>query len=60
MNNKKLVSLEEANSKAFNNQSYEMRPVKNGIGCPKCKEELYDTNPMLTLTSNPPQKTFIV
>ena len=28
----------------------------NGIECPKCKAELWDSSPMLTLTSNPPQK----
>ena len=31
-------------------------PVKNGIQCPVCKDELYDTNPMTTLLSDPPQK----
>ena len=28
----------------------------NGIACPRCGEELWDTNPMVTLTSNPPRK----
>jgi hypothetical protein len=31
-------------------------PVKNGIACDKCEEELLDTNPNLILTSYPPQK----
>jgi len=26
------------------------------INCPKCKEELWDSASMCTLTSNPPQK----
>ena len=28
----------------------------NGIACPKCDEELLDSSPMMTLTSNPPKK----
>lgn len=28
----------------------------NGIACPECGKELVDTNPSVTLTSNPPQK----
>ena len=31
-------------------------PHLNGIECPNCGMELYDTDPMMTLTSNPPQK----
>ncbi len=29
---------------------------KNGIECPKCGEELIDSNPETTLMSYPPQK----
>lgn len=32
------------------------QPKLNGIACPKCGEELIDSNPMETLTSYPPQK----
>ena len=32
------------------------KPHPNGIKCPECPDELWDSNPMLTLTSNPPQK----
>lgn len=28
----------------------------NGISCPTCSSELYDSNPNITLTSNPPKK----
>lgn len=28
----------------------------NGIACPKCGAELFDTQPNMTLTSNPPKK----
>jgi hypothetical protein len=31
--------------------------VGNGVACPKCGEEMYDTNPNLVLTSNPPKKS---
>lgn len=31
-------------------------PKLNGIACPKCGSELYDTNPMVVLTSYPPKK----
>lgn len=31
--------------------------VGNGVACPKCGDEMYDTNPNLTLTSNPPKKS---
>lgn len=30
-------------------------PVKNGIACPECGQELVDSNPMVGLTSIPPQ-----
>ena len=31
-------------------------PHANGLACPQCGKELWDSNPMMTLTSNPPQK----
>jgi DNA-directed RNA polymerase subunit RPC12/RpoP len=31
-------------------------PRGNGIECPECKSELFDSAPMITLTSMPPQK----
>ena len=31
-------------------------PNANGIGCPECDDELWDSNPMEILASNPPQK----
>jgi len=33
-----------------------MRPHPNGIACPDCGKELWDSSPMITLTSAPPQK----
>lgn len=31
-------------------------PTLNGIACPECGEELYDSDPGQTLTSHPPKK----
>jgi hypothetical protein len=31
--------------------------VRNGIACPECGSELIDSQPMMTLTSYPPQKS---
>lgn len=49
--------------KEFDNARYEKwnklnnrSKKKNGIECPKCKSELYDSSPMITLASNPPRK----
>lgn len=56
---KKLKSLDEHNRTAtdWNSFLYGNTPVKNGIACPKCGEELMDSQPMMTLTSHPAQKT---
>jgi hypothetical protein len=56
---KKLRSVREWNSVrqsehdalvALNN------PHPNGVMCPNCAAELWDSNPMFLLTSNPAQK----
>jgi len=54
----KLKSLEESNAESLRLafQMNDNSPQPNGIECPKCKEELMDSNPMMTLTSYPPQK----
>lgn len=31
-------------------------PMKNGIACPQCGDELWDSDPLSTLTVSPPQK----
>ena len=31
-------------------------PIPNGLPCPKCKCEMYDTHPLITLTTYPAQK----
>lgn len=57
---KKLKTLEMHNAittnKYFNFNNLNQRPLKNGIACPKCGEELLDSNPNMTLTSYPPKK----
>lgn len=53
---KKLITLEENNNRSFSTNISWGTPQLNGIACPKCGCELYDTNPNITLTSNPPQK----
>lgn len=55
---KKLKNLDEYNAQA-NDLHWKLNsnePQLNGIACPKCGEELYDSNPMITLTSMPPKK----
>jgi hypothetical protein len=58
MMDKKLKSLSEHNGIQWSTQSqmFDNKPKKNGIECPKCGEELWDSNPMVTLTSHPAQK----
>ncbi len=31
-------------------------PILNGLKCPDCNHEMYDSNPMVILTSYPPKK----
>jgi len=54
---KKLKSLEESNSqnREFFYKLNDNSPVPNGIACPKCGEELFDSTPNIVLTSYPPQ-----
>ena len=53
----KLKSLEESNSerRRFFNKMNDNSPKHNGIVCPKCGEELFDSTPNIVLLSNPPQ-----
>lgn len=54
---KKLKTLEEHNKHHSPLYSFDLsKPIKNGIACPKCGEELIDSNPMAVLCSNPPKK----
>lgn len=53
-----MRTLDEYNQdrRLFYAQHQLAAPRANGIACPKCGNELYDTNPYTTLTSSPPQK----
>ena len=42
---------QQVHAKDLDNESQ-----RNGIACPRCSAELWDSSPMTTLTSNPPQK----
>ena len=55
---KRLKSLEEHNtlSSTAYRGLFPPLPEFNGIACPKCGEELLDTQPNVTLSSLPPQK----
>lgn len=55
---KKLKTLEEHNTqqRQFHTAMFDNSPQKNGIACPQCGKELYDSCPMMTLTSMPPKK----
>ncbi|HEC72077.1 MAG: hypothetical protein ACTSW7_00850 [Candidatus Thorarchaeota archaeon] len=50
----------ERRHNAHRRQMYQRRisnkPVLNGIACPKCGKEMMDSNPSISLSSNPPQK----
>lgn len=54
----KLKGLEEHNS--TNSTFYwgfiSQKPILNGIACPKCGKELFDTQPNVTFTTMPPKK----
>jgi hypothetical protein len=54
----KLKTLDEHNSIAWSNQvnMFYNEPKPNGIACPKCGNEMWDSTPMVILTSNPAQK----
>jgi hypothetical protein len=58
MTHKKLQTLDGFNDAAreAHDRANDPSPRPNGIACPKCGAELYDTT-MMVLTSNPPQKT---
>jgi len=57
-NCKKLKDLNEHNAQTISIQCAmtDNNPILNGIACPKCGEELYDSNPMVTIISMPAKK----
>ena len=55
---KKLKTLAASNSEAysFNTIMNDNSPKHNGIACPKCGNELFDSSPNTFYTSSPAQK----
>ena len=51
-----MKTLDQFNEERRKTYKIDNFPVKNGIACPLCGKELYDTHPNMTLASNPPQK----
>jgi len=59
MTKKKLKTLEEYNAEArrmFGDIFGSNEPHINGLACPECGAELFDSEPIMTLASYPPQK----
>jgi DNA-directed RNA polymerase subunit RPC12/RpoP len=53
----KSISQHEAETwESFEAQRKLNEPHPNGLACPKCGAELWDSNPMIVLASYPPQK----
>ena len=51
-----MTSLDEHNRIAIKRWSIGGEACLNGIECPQCGSELWDTSPNESLTSYPPQK----
>lgn len=53
-----METLDDYNRRRRQEQRYadSSQPKPNGIACPECGSEMLDTQPNVTLTSNPPQK----
>ena len=53
-----METLDDYNRRRCQEQHYadSGRPRPNGIACPQCGSEMLDSQPGMTLTSNPPQK----
>lgn len=50
-----LKPLDEFNAERSESYAIASKPHPNGIACPKCGAECVDSNPGITLTSNPPR-----
>jgi hypothetical protein len=53
-----LESLSDHNTRrlgVYAHPYFGVKPFPNGIACPNCGNELYDSNPAFMLTSYPPQ-----
>jgi C4-type Zn-finger protein len=52
----KLQTLREHNSGKMSFSGINTNPCLNGIECPDCKSELWDTNPSVSLSTHPAKK----
>lgn len=52
-----MKTLEDFNAERREHYIRKETMFYNGIICPDCGVELIDTDPYMTLTSNPPQKS---
>lgn len=52
-----MKKLNEFNKERINRELNSNEPVLNGIECPECSSELYDSSPMVTLSSYPAKKS---
>jgi len=52
---KTLDQHNEERSEYYKEQRRLREPHSNGISCPQCHNELWDSDPTMILTSNPPQ-----
>ncbi len=53
---KKLIPLDQYNSLKAKQRANSDEPQPNGIECPQCGEEMYDSRPYQVLTSFPAKK----
>lgn len=53
---KTLKEHNEQRSRILLHEEGSNNPALNGISCPQCSSELYDSAPWMMLASNPPQK----
>lgn len=51
-----MKTLDEHNKSRMQQSRLSTEPVKNGIVCPICGSELFDSNPQQVLASYPPKK----
>ncbi|KKK89154.1 hypothetical protein LCGC14_2735970 [marine sediment metagenome] len=52
----RLKTLEDHDAETYELHKRINEPHANGIKCPECEGELWDSSPHIMLTSNPPQK----
>lgn len=51
-----MITLAEFNSQKLSLDYFSNDPILNGIACPKCNSELFDSLPNMILACSPPKK----